>query len=177
MAYKCEAFEFTHMNDKDADKNRTNARTCEESESKNTHTYKAFEFHIEWNANHKIKSSDKKKESWTIAYWDQNNKSLTYETEMDASWSHWWAAILLPIKYKMYKRKTEQISQCNKQLNRKNKITHIEVHENRTINRKKNKINRNTKMECRRKINTNKMHNNNNINKPTGRRHEKFTCT
>lgn len=44
----------------------------------------------------------------------------------------------------MYKRKTEQISQCNKQLNGKNKITHIEVHENRTINRK-NKINRNTK--------------------------------
>lgn len=37
----------------------------------------------------------------------------------------------------MYKRKTEQISQCNKQLNGKNKITHIEVHENRTINRKK----------------------------------------
>lgn len=145
MAYKYEAYEFTHMNDKDADKNRTNARTCEQSESKSTHTYKAFEFHIERNANHKIKSSDKKKkESWTIAYWDQNDKSLTYETEMDASWSHWWAAILLPIKYKMYKRKTEQISQCNKQLNGKNKITHIEVHENRTINRKY-KINRNTK--------------------------------
>lgn len=61
MAYKCEV--FTHMNDKDADKNRTNARTCEQSESKSTHTYKAFEFHIERNANHKIKSSDKKKES------------------------------------------------------------------------------------------------------------------